>query len=369
MNYVRIYEAFIQDRRAKEAAITGYSERHHIVPRCMDGNDSPDNLIDLTPEDHFFAHLVLAKAYGGRELWAACLLMSETERRLTTLKFRRMYGIVRRRWNEASIGEDAPNADLSEYTFYHIDGYSFTGTRIAFSVHSKVPPASINALVRGVQSIVYDWALKPITRQELDVQKTARATQAGLALKGFVRKPQLHHFYNRAEERSAIATQIGMMNLGYLDKNGASALVLKARFVSNGWCLIENEATAYDQARKSGKNAYNFREETYTIVNAITGESRSGTISDLGRLLNNGDARPIGEVVNRRRRGWRGWHLEGSQQPRVSNMIYQMVNRVTGERIMGSQAELCSRIGVTKMAVNNVLKRRAPHTRNWIVCD
>ena len=69
MDYRRIYSEFIVDRRTKEPAVEGYTERHHIVPKSLGGTDEPANLIRLTAEDHFFAHLLLAKIHGGG-MWA-----------------------------------------------------------------------------------------------------------------------------------------------------------------------------------------------------------------------------------------------------------------------------------------------------------
>lgn len=74
MNYARIYEEFISDRRAKEPELSGYSEKHHIVPQSRGGGNEASNLIRLTAEDHFFAHLLLAKMYGGG-MWTAVRLM------------------------------------------------------------------------------------------------------------------------------------------------------------------------------------------------------------------------------------------------------------------------------------------------------
>lgn len=68
MNYQRIYRDFIADRKQREPA--GYSEKHHILPRCLGGTNDPENLIRLTAGDHFFAHLLLAKIHGGK-LWYA----------------------------------------------------------------------------------------------------------------------------------------------------------------------------------------------------------------------------------------------------------------------------------------------------------
>ena len=36
-------------------------ERHHIKPRCMGGGDEIYNLIDLTPREHYIAHMLLAQ--------------------------------------------------------------------------------------------------------------------------------------------------------------------------------------------------------------------------------------------------------------------------------------------------------------------
>ena len=38
-----------------------YHERHHIVPRCKNGSNDQDNLIDLFAKEHFIAHKLLAE--------------------------------------------------------------------------------------------------------------------------------------------------------------------------------------------------------------------------------------------------------------------------------------------------------------------
>lgn len=71
MNYARIYAAFIDDRKAKQPQAPDYFEKHHIKPRCLGGGDEPENIIRLTPEDHIFAHVLLAKWLDDRGSWAA----------------------------------------------------------------------------------------------------------------------------------------------------------------------------------------------------------------------------------------------------------------------------------------------------------
>jgi hypothetical protein len=61
MNYERIYNQLID--RARTRVLTGYKERHHVIPRCLGGTDERDNLVDLTAREHFIAHKLLCKIH------------------------------------------------------------------------------------------------------------------------------------------------------------------------------------------------------------------------------------------------------------------------------------------------------------------
>lgn len=73
MNYAKIYERFIAARRLVERDLT-YFEKHHIIPRSLGGGNGMANLIRLSPDDHFFAHLLLAKIYGSKMIYAAQMM-------------------------------------------------------------------------------------------------------------------------------------------------------------------------------------------------------------------------------------------------------------------------------------------------------
>ena len=59
MNYQKIHNDIIN--RAKSRLLEGYSENHHIIPRCMGGSDELINLVKLTPEEHYVVHQLLVK--------------------------------------------------------------------------------------------------------------------------------------------------------------------------------------------------------------------------------------------------------------------------------------------------------------------
>jgi hypothetical protein len=56
INYTHRYENLLET--AKHG---NYMEHHHIVPKCLGGSDTPENIIMLRPEDHFVAHYLLMK--------------------------------------------------------------------------------------------------------------------------------------------------------------------------------------------------------------------------------------------------------------------------------------------------------------------
>lgn len=51
--------------RAKNRNISedDYVENHHIIPKCLGGNDSDDNMVKLTTREHYIAHGLLVKIY------------------------------------------------------------------------------------------------------------------------------------------------------------------------------------------------------------------------------------------------------------------------------------------------------------------
>jgi hypothetical protein len=75
MNYQKIYNQIIE--RAKNRQLEGYKEKHHIIPRCMEGLDIKENLIELTAREHFLCHVLLCEIYPENiKLKQALFLMS-----------------------------------------------------------------------------------------------------------------------------------------------------------------------------------------------------------------------------------------------------------------------------------------------------
>jgi len=59
MNYQLIHDSIIDRAKTRVLPKETYTERHHIIPRCMDGTDDKSNLVDLTANEHCVIHHLL----------------------------------------------------------------------------------------------------------------------------------------------------------------------------------------------------------------------------------------------------------------------------------------------------------------------
>jgi hypothetical protein len=61
--YKRVYDRLIEKGLERDSLET--FEKHHILPRAFGGSDDSTNLVDLTPREHFIAHMLLPKFTEG----------------------------------------------------------------------------------------------------------------------------------------------------------------------------------------------------------------------------------------------------------------------------------------------------------------
>jgi len=112
MNYTKIYTSLIDnrqllyfDRKQLKKQKLEYYEHHHIIPRCMNGNNNIKNLVYLTAREHFLAHWLLWKIYRTKQLAYAFIRMSTNKNIRITGK---QYEITRKIRSEVYSGENSP---------------------------------------------------------------------------------------------------------------------------------------------------------------------------------------------------------------------------------------------------------------------
>jgi hypothetical protein len=105
MDYKRHYNLLIERARLRNRSDGTYYESHHILPRCMGGSDDEDNLVLLTPEEHYIAHLILVRMYPeSKSLSHAAAMMCVGKKRTDN----KLYGWLRRRMADAMRGDNNP---------------------------------------------------------------------------------------------------------------------------------------------------------------------------------------------------------------------------------------------------------------------
>ena len=102
--YTTWYNSLIN--KAKDRTITGYTEKHHIVPSSLGGTNDNNNIVKLTAREHFVCHLLLTKMTTGNARYKMnfALHMLSNANNIGDGRYipsSRMYDLARRLYKEA----------------------------------------------------------------------------------------------------------------------------------------------------------------------------------------------------------------------------------------------------------------------------
>jgi len=233
VDYHRIYEQFIKGRRAREAALTGYTEKHHILPRSMGGGDEPENLIALTPEDHFFAHLLLAKMHGGA-LWSPVALMSGGRMRdYRPIESRRRHGWIMRSMAASKRREGAYQFDKRTHYLEHKDGRKWSGYQIDMADQLGISKAAACRLVNGKDKSANGWFVEGARPERI-----GRTDRPGGTGHPMYRPEQL--VFRHVDGRTFIGTQHDLHVYHGVSKSMACRLARGQFSCAKGWYVEGN---------------------------------------------------------------------------------------------------------------------------------
>lgn len=94
------YINFIASRKNRIIDKDEYVEMHHIIPKCYSGNQGKEklNIIELTAREHFIAHMMLWKTFGGKMTHAFnMMLVSSNKKHQRYIKLTsRQYELLRK---------------------------------------------------------------------------------------------------------------------------------------------------------------------------------------------------------------------------------------------------------------------------------
>lgn len=295
MDYHRIYREFIADRKSRPEP-SGYTERHHILPRYKGGDDHPKNLINLTPEDHFFAHLCWAMAEGDMQAWAGVMLMHERGPRcdLFKKKTRESYGWARRRYGrlcqDAMKGQRNPNYKADVINLKKADGPIVARTRLEW-FGAGIPHAALCGLMTGKSASYKGWMLpsrdpRHTGRSWAGRKRRNNKSYQWVHVNGTEREATLHE----------LAEEFGLRS------NDLTAVIRGAHGICEGWSLKGTKV-----GWPCGRTSF-YCDKISRLVH-IDGRSATGTQRDLVRGIGI-DQRDLNGIVSGRRKSAQGWMLE-----------------------------------------------------------
>lgn len=312
MDYKRIYKDLISDRQSKPKPI-GYSETHHITPRCLGGTDSPENLIALTPEDHYAAHLLLAKIHGGK-LWAAVRAMTIAptgSRNLAKIKSRAMFGVIRRNaakhHSNQYSGINSPRYSDEVILLKNWEGEEVAGTRKELEAATGLAARAISSLATGSKKSYSGWFCpkhNPFGKKKEDFISDANASGEVLTL---------YHFDGREWSGTRKDFKSKFNKRFYIQKNSKHCF---------GWYKSKDDAASHNESllnrcksnaamrgSVSGESNPRADKTKYTFVKVDSGKKLIATRQEMIGLHGiKGDK--IGRLIRGEQLSADGWVIE-----------------------------------------------------------
>lgn len=179
MNYKYHYTKLIETRKfLNRTKIKGDGKyhKHHIIPKCYGGSNNSENLILLTPREHYIAHWLLWKIHGNkmalaffRMRHADNTILNITSKVYAKLKFEHSitmkfinknvkHSVKSYRQQAQKIkGIKNCNADVKCYVFYNNKKEKiFIGDRYSFSEKYNLNLNSIGDILNKNKSL-FGW--------------------------------------------------------------------------------------------------------------------------------------------------------------------------------------------------------------------
>lgn len=307
MDYASLHDRFLLDRRKKEKDLIesgNYYETHHIIPKSIGGDNKRRNLIALTPEDHYFIHMVLAKMIGGKMIYAfkAMSIHAPSRKLRPDFTHRIKYGHLRRMMNEN--GSSA--SDQKKYKFKHLDGREVFAKRLDIRKLTGLNTNAISNLITGSKKTYNGWFFigkNPYGKTKKDFLRDCFASQEFLTLYHYDGREwvgRLCDFKDQFKKQLYFQSDDGHCFGWYRDKETADSHYER---VSN-FARIRGAKSG----SKKGINNRMSDKTIYKFVNTITGEEIECTRCALAEKISTKPLR-LNDIVSGRRKTFKGWSI------------------------------------------------------------
>ena len=192
MNYEIIHDNIINrsklENRMKQNGV--YYESHHIIPKCMGGSNKKDNLVLLTPKEHFIIHKLLNLIYpDNKSLFNSIWIMSHSKNltigciefeRLRTIKIKIMKEdnpMKKMENREKFMGDKNPMKKMENREKFMGDKNTMFGKKRLDTIERNKTNNPMS--IPGVKEKLY----KPVIRIDVTTNEETRYDNTSLAAK------------------------------------------------------------------------------------------------------------------------------------------------------------------------------------------
>lgn len=324
MNYAKIYDDLIEHRKMLPKVAGVYYERHHIIPKCLGGTNDSENLVYLTADDHFVAHLLLARVHGG-QLWHAANCMTRGHH-TKKIRYRRTFMVARK---GAAIARR--DKTVRRYRVL-LTGEEFSCTIYEMAEKFKVNSGSFGDLHTG----------KEKTFKGIEMADNPPAS--------------LYHFYDSNTDTHHSVNKYMICSLTGISLSKVHGL-LQGKFKSvKGVYLADNTPDPQGTGKK------------HCFVDSETGEQYEAT----SRWMSDMSGLPV-QGFRMIARGYMLYYYKyrmlGTKLPkraRTSDLV-TLQHRTTGEIVKGSRADIRAILGVSHTHLDNAIRGLRKSVKGYLI--
>lgn len=151
MNYKLIYDNLINKRI--QFPVEGYSEKHHILPRCLGGGNEKSNIIILTAREHLMAHLLLLKIYpNNRKLFHSVWMMTNMNKYTS-----KDYSYLKEKFVSIPVSDETRKklSDAAKSRPYRKQTPETIAKRISKNIGKKRTPEQRENISTGLKGVIF----------------------------------------------------------------------------------------------------------------------------------------------------------------------------------------------------------------------
>ena len=162
--FLKVYDSFIKirlERGLDKSKLTGYYEKHHIIPKCMGGLNEDSNYVLLTYREHIFAHKLLCRIYPDEpgnfiSLYAILINTNKNHKRDISLsskylaEFKKEYISQIKEISLKQLGKDVSKEIRDKIS------KSNTGKKVSDSAKEKLRKTRYSISIKDPNGIVYE---------------------------------------------------------------------------------------------------------------------------------------------------------------------------------------------------------------------